>query len=188
MRSTTWGRGHWGTFHASAHCTHRFHVGRLRLGKTCANPERSGCCRVANAPRLGGMRSPLPGQIPQACDAPNKVPDRGRRQTQNAAIERSTGSPHRDIALDAKQSAQALLAAERFDKGEISEAEYKLELATTNVEAETHRLQRENNAAAVAAQQQAAAAASQAAIQSAIPRTTHTNCNTFGGTVNCTTY
>jgi len=100
----------------------------------------------------------------------------------NAAIERSIGNPQRDIRIYEKQKAQVLLAAERFDKGEISEAEFDLELANSNVESETQRLQRTNDAAAVqAAQGQAAAAWS-----AARPRTT--NCNTFGGSTHCTTH
>jgi len=48
-------------------------------------------------------------------------------------------APH-DIL--AKASAQVLLAAERYDKGELSEAEYKLELATLNLEANNQYIQR----------------------------------------------
>lgn len=83
-----------------------------------------------------------------------------------------------------------LLAAERFDKGEISEAEFKLEIANSNLEAENQRFLREAEVAKVEAAQQGAAAATSAAINAAtqVPRPTSTSCNTFGSTVNCTTY
>jgi hypothetical protein len=92
-----------------------------------------------------------------------------------AAWKQATGNEASDIIIHEKNMAQALLAAERFDKGEISVAEY-------NLEAETLTLQRANDAAAVQAAQTQAAAAS----RPRLPRTT--NCNTFGSTVNCTTY
>ncbi len=98
----------------------------------------------------------------------------------SAAWKQATGSAPLDI--HAKHNAQALLAAQRFDKGEISEAEYKLE-------AENQRFHRKAVAAKVDAARQEAAASTSAAIQAATPpRTRRTNCNTYWGTVNCTTY
>ncbi len=76
-----------------------------------------------------------------------------------------------------KNEAQALLAAERLDKGKISLAEFRLELAKSNSEAATQRQLRGNSAAMVRAAQDAA-----------LPRTRTTYCDTFGDSVNCTTY
>ncbi len=105
----------------------------------------------------------------------------GAARDKNLAVrDRLVGNATLDIF--AKQKAQVLLAAQRFDKGEISEAEYKLE-------AENQRFHRKAVAAKVDAARQEAAASTSAAIQAATPpRTRRTNCNTYWGTVNCTTY
>ncbi len=107
-----------------------------------------------------------------------------------AAWKRATGNAPSDMVIHEKNVAQALLAAERFDKGEISAAEYNLEIANSNLEAENQRFHRKAVAAKVDAARQEAAASTSAAIRAAtqVRRPTTTNCNTFGSTVNCTAY
>ena len=113
----------------------------------------------------------------------------------NGTIQRLKGNAHLDV-IEAHY-ARALLAAERYDRGEISEAEYNVAVAESRASANGQLADRRNKTAAVAAQQQAAAAASQQAATAAgdsiraatqVQRPTTTNCNTFGNTVNCTTY
>ncbi len=187
MRSTTWRRGHWGT-------SMRWLITALIVFTLagCGLARQAQIKQASDAAKLQGDRD-LAG-----CD--RLYPDKYRKPVTprvkcrtaaydkvDAAINRSGANVQLDIGK--KHTAQMLVAAERFDKGELSKAEYDLALANNNVASKSQLLQRENGAAAVAAQQQAAAAASQAAIQSATqPRTRHTNCNTFGSTVNCTTY
>jgi len=112
----------------------------------------------------------------------------------NGTIQRLKGNAHLDV-IEAHY-ARALLAAERYDRGEISEAEYRVAVAESKAGANGQLFDRRNRTSAVAAQQRAAAAASQQAATAAgdsirdafKPTTTHTNCNAIGNSVNCTTY
>ncbi len=106
----------------------------------------------------------------------------------HSATDRIGGRPSRDISRT--HNARRLVASERYDKGELSLAEYELEMANSTTASISQLTERHNADAAVrAAQSQAAAARRQAtAATLSATRPTTTNCNTFGGTVRCTTY
>lgn len=101
----------------------------------------------------------------------------------------STGNPN--LTLFRASIAQRLVIAERYDKGQISEAEYNAEAAKLDLAADTAIRQRNESAAMVsAAQQQASAASGQAALarQKAISdafRGNRTTCSTWGNTTTC---
>jgi hypothetical protein len=98
------------------------------------------------------------------------------------------GDPNIDLLRLA--SAQMVALGERYDSGQLTEAQYDVEKATIGASYNSQLLQRRNstlmaNAAvdqASAAQQQAAATTA-AAINSSTPKTT--TCNRLGNTVTC---
>jgi hypothetical protein len=116
----------------------------------------------------------------------------------NAAFERNARSvPGNNADLVTLAGAKAVAAAERFDNGQITEAQLDVELATIHTEFAGGTQSRTNQGImANAAAQQAAAARQQAAMQSvaagaaimAPPAPTTTNCSVFGNTMNCKSY
>jgi len=150
------------TLAGCASAQHTQNMQELDAAKLQAERDRAECNRLHPAPPV------TPGIKCQAAANYKYL----------AVKERLLGNAHRDI--DEKHIAQALLAAERFDKGELSRAEYQLELANSNVEANTHTRQRVNDDIKV-----------RAAILAATPPPqlpTTTNCNTIGGMTSCTSY
>lgn len=95
-------------------------------------------------------------------------------------------------------------AAERYDAGKITDAQFDLELATIDSQFKTEMANRTfQSASASAAQQQAAAAQRQAAMQQMAtgmaimnankppppaPLPTNTRCTTYGNTTNCNSF
>ena len=91
------------------------------------------------------------------------------------SIGRSVGNPNLD--LHRLTAAKRLAVAERFDKGQSSEIEYELQLATVHSEHTNAANSRLNSATL------AAAAAKQASAASAANRPV--SCTRLGNTVNC---
>lgn len=79
--------------------------------------------------------------------------------------------------------AKRSLAAQRYDAGKSTEAEYELEVATAATEFTKAVDDYQNNKAIVAAAQQQANAATSLAITASLPKTQ--TCNVFGDTVTC---
>lgn len=100
----------------------------------------------------------------------------------NAAMEQLPGHVRiSDLARLA--SARYVLAAERYDAGRLSDAEYDLEVAAAENEYSTRWHDRVNGVTMATAAENQAAAARQQAIQSAIPKSV--TCNRLGNTVTC---
>jgi len=193
MRSTTCGRSHWGT--SMRWLTTALIVFTLAGCGLARQAEIKQAADQAQA-QLGVGHVECERQYPDKYKRPvtprvkcfNAANDR-----YNNAMARSVSNPVLD--LHDAHHARRLVAAERYDKGELSQAEYELAMANSRTEATSQANDRNNKAAAVSAQQQAAAAQqSQAAIargraiQDAFnPRTqtTNTNCNSVGNSVNC---
>lgn len=128
---------------------------------------------------------------------PYRKPVTERVRCKNAAVlrlyeaaQKLDGSGQVDLVQLA--NARRLVAAERFDRGLTTKAQYDTEIAEIDVAHRTEFLARENNATmSAAAQQQAAAASQQASIarQKAIsdafkpPRSV--SCTTYGNITTC---
>lgn len=110
------------------------------------------------------------------------------------AIDRSAGNPH--LSSFKVLAARKLVAAERYDRGATTEAEYELETASAQAELDASIRKTDNQMAMVAAAQQQADAASSMAVAAVVssavpppqpiqPPPRSVTCRTFGNTTTC---